>query len=910
MIPSGPQGYSGSVWRLGPYRLEPTNFRLERDGDPVPLQRRPFDLLLYLVAYRDRTVSREELLREVWGGVAVAPGAVSTAVYELRVALGDLERPPAERWIHTVRARGFRYRGPAKEVDPAEAGADPVPFVGRGSALSLLHRRIRDARDGHGGLLVVEGRAGMGKTRLVAELAGGLRDASLHTVGCEVGAPPLWPWTQLLGELAASPAALAPFDEPEPAGDRGAERPRLHFERVDAITAALSEAARTRPVVVVIEDLHWADPSSLSVLQSLAPRLATRPVLVVATERGEVDEGEAASSILHSSHVEKLRLEPLDVPDLYPVVGAVIGRVPSPELIGWMQQHGQGVPLMIRELAERIASEGEALVDVPKVAQRIFARRFDSLGEASRKAIGIAALCGIRFDAPLIETAAGDALASDRAWIREGLRAGVLVPVRGHPLRFAFRHALLREAAEGLLDPDEVPEWHRRIADAIERQRPDASGEALSRLARHSAASVVTAADAAGSLRHALKAARRAARVLDWTEVAVHTAHVLQWIDFVPPSRARDAQEIEAALLRCAAIASGSGHVEETEAWIERIRPLLERSGDARSRALAEGFRFANARCAGDHAVASACAERLASAEGLDEVASCWRVGLASLAGAFADATTDAAWGDALPASPRFLDFARHCGRDPGIDRLGLSAFAFWALGDDATAVGRADRAVTWAEQSGDTRGRIWALFLLCFLHELRRDWASLRRWGPEIDRASQRSGVSSWLGLGAGLRLWAEAREGADHRAALRQLGAILFERARASNTTLTSPIQLLASRVFHFAGDRARAEQAVLEGIAWSERTDECFLLAELHRQHGALLSGSGSALAARRRGLEVARAQPHRVSEIRAIADLVEDGTANAHDRARLVALQDACGATLGAREAGRLERALGA
>ena len=93
------------MWLLGSYRLDPTSFSLERDGQPVPLQRRPFDLLLFLVSHPGRVVSHDELLREVWGGVAVVRGAVSTAVYELRSALGDLERSPAERWIETVRGR-------------------------------------------------------------------------------------------------------------------------------------------------------------------------------------------------------------------------------------------------------------------------------------------------------------------------------------------------------------------------------------------------------------------------------------------------------------------------------------------------------------------------------------------------------------------------------------------------------------------------------------------------------------------------------------------------------------------------------------------------------------------------------------------------------------------------------------
>jgi len=895
------------VWKLGSHRLDPTAFTLECEGEPVALARRPFDLLLYLVVHRERVVSREELLREVWGGVAVVDGAVSTAVYELRAALGDPARPREERWIETVRGRGFRFRGPVKELDaPARlAPGDPSPFVGRGRALSTLRGRVADAAAGRGSALVVQGRAGMGKTRLVQELAGGLGEARLAAVQCEEGAPPLWPWSELMRGLADGEdrASAAGFEQAEDAVGPG--DPGLHFQRIAALHRCLEQASRARPLVLVIEDLHWADPSSLALLDAVSRKLGSLPVLLVATERSEADADGALRDGVEPLDVERLRLEPLSVLSLYGLVEALLHRVPSPELVGWIHRHGQGVPLMVRELTERIAEEGESLVDVPRIAQRLFARRFEALDPPTREALGVASLCGVRFDAPLVEAAAGEALGSDRAWIREGLRAGVLVAVGEHPLRFAFRHALLRDAAEGLLAATDVPGWHGRIADALERQRPDPKGAALSRLARHSAASAVERPDVEAPLRYGLLAARRAAGVLDWAEVASHASHVLGWIEFRPAGPERDAQEIEAALLRCAAIAYASGHVEETASLLERVAPLLERSADPRQRVLAEAFAMANARCAGDYAPARALAERASAVPGLEEVAACWRVVAASLAGELDAATQEPDWGDALPGEPRFHEFARLCGRDPGIDRLGLSAFAFWARGRDALAVSRAERAVTWAEDSGDARGRIWALFLLCTLHELRRDWGEVQRRAQEIDAASARGGVDSWLGFGSGMRLWAEARSRQQHGRSLGPLAAVLRDRARSSSTSLKSPLLLLASRVFEGCGDLEGAEGAARDAVAWSERSEERFLAPELHRQLGHVLgrrddAPAGAASASLRRAVEIARAQGHVVGELRGLADLAAAGEATGAESERLRALRDAHAATLGPRE----------
>jgi DNA-binding winged helix-turn-helix (wHTH) protein len=189
------------MWTIGPYRLDPASFALSRDGEPIELQRRPLDLLLYLIAHRGTVVTREELLAEVWGGLAVSEGALRTAVYEARTALGDLERAPRERWIETVRGRGFRFRGPAKRITEAVAARESAPFVGRRALLRELAGDIGRLSSGGGAIRVIEGVAGMGKTRLVQKATQEPSAAKVHTVYCERGAPPFWPWMQLVRGL-------------------------------------------------------------------------------------------------------------------------------------------------------------------------------------------------------------------------------------------------------------------------------------------------------------------------------------------------------------------------------------------------------------------------------------------------------------------------------------------------------------------------------------------------------------------------------------------------------------------------------------------------------------------------------------------------------------------------------------
>ncbi len=898
------------MWKLGEYEVAPTTFSLEREGVAVALQRRPFDVLLCLVAQRDRVVSRDELLDTVWKGVAVSAGAVSTAVHEVRAALGDLDRPRAARWIETVRGRGFRYRGPFELVESTSHPTERVPFVGRRDPMERIKQRFTRAEGGQGGMLLIEGAAGMGKTRLLLEIEKALPRWRFVTTHCEPDAPPLYPMlraVRILHELEAG-AVDAGLDELERLLGE-ASSSSSHAARVDAVSDLLRRRSRERPIAIVLEDLHWADHATLSLVEALALRLDPMRVLMVVSERTGDDPQNARHGLGSSPSCERLRLEPLSVRHLYPLCEAIIGRVPPPESIGRIEQASGGVPLIALELIEGLAAGEEDWGDVSGLARRVFATRFAALSAESRDAVGIAALCGFAFDAPLVEAAAGTTLPSDRAWIQEATRAGVVVGVAGHPLRFRFRHALLREAAEAMLDPADRSAWHGRIALALEQQHPEPTGRALSQLARHSAEAVVATGDLERPLRYGLLAARRAASVSDWSAVELHAGHALDWLEYAPPGPVRDRQEVDAVLLRCASIAWATGHVEETQALLDRIAPALARLDDARAWSTAEGFSFANARVSGRHARARESLARIVGVPELAEVAECWSVALAVLEGEFEKVSRAADWVATEQTSEAVLAYGRATGRDPGLDRLGLSAFAIWANGEDARAVAQAERAVAWAESSGDQRGRIWALFLLCMLHEFRHDWSALERWAPEIDQESRKSGVLSWLGLGTGLGLWARAQGAEDRTAPTGLLAGIILERARSTSTSMSSLLFLFSARAAAWCGELEDAAGAAREGIEFCQRGEEKFALAELYRCLAGIRLAEDERVAAAElldRGIEVAVGQGHRVSEIRSRIDRLSHGLSEdeAGDLERLRHLERHGSAAFGPSETRRL------
>lgn len=845
------------MWRLGDYRLDPGRFALSLAGRDLPLQRRPFDVLLYLVIHRDRVVPRAELLDEVWKGVSVSDGALSTAVHEIRAALGDLERSRQDRWISTVRGRGLRFIGPVVSEEKTGTPADLVPYVGRSEFVARL---VDGARNRAGSAVLVEGPAGMGKTRLLRELQQAWPEGLVEVAYCEPDGPPYWPWYQLVRQLedstgVSAEAGLGWLIEDVQA-DAGADS---FVGRVESIARALEYAARDRAIVFAIEDLHWADQASLSVLESIAPRAASLGVTLVATQRTGDEVAAVAHGLSESPFVERLRLEPLSVRHLFTVVESILGRVPEPELIDRIDRASGGNPLIARELASRIAADEASWSEIPKLAHRVFSRRFESLSPDTRLGLAVAALCGVEFDAPLVEAALGDALDRDRKWIREATVAGVIRSLQDHPLRFRFAHALLRDAAEGTLVAGEAASWHARIVDALEHQHVDPRGRALTQLARHSAAAAPMLDDLERPLRYALLAARRAANSLDWAAAGLHSGHALDWIEFRPASPERDRWEIEAALVRGAAIAWGTGHVEETEALLERIVPVVERAGDDDDRAVVEAFRFANARILGQHDRARESVVRIASIHALVPVAECWRVVLDVLEGRL---------GEALPAHERIQDdrerqslldrFARDCGRDPEIDRLAFAAFACWSRDRDADALVVGERAIDWAERRGDARGRIWATVNLCLLHELRQDWEALETRAPEIDRIARATGVSSWLGLGTGLASWARNNASMKRDASLERLASILHERAASTGTSRSGVLFLLAARIHLWGGDDGAAERSLRAGISVALRGGERFPLAEQLRLLATVFEARGEETDLRSKALEVAESQ----------------------------------------------------
>ncbi|MEU8844069.1 BTAD domain-containing putative transcriptional regulator [Streptomyces roseus] len=407
----------------------------------------------------------------------------------------------------------------AVRTPPATAGSETArPFLGRAGELRTAETAARAARAG-GGLLLVTGEAGAGKSAFLARFADRLAgDGWTVVVGrCPEyeGAPPAWAWVEALGALArqgppAAPAELAVLlHEPDaaPAATRD-EATAGRFRMHRAFAAWLSAAADGRPLAVLLEDLHRADGETLALLEAAAAVTGV-PLLTVACYRpAEVGDRLAKTlAQLAPRTPHRIALGGLPADAVATVVAAVCRTPASPDTVAAITARTGGNPFYVWESARLLDSESAlvALSDVPQGVRDVLRRRLALLPDAALAALRLVAVMGADTDAALLVEAAD----TDEETVLEGLDAALAADLLTEPGpgRVGFVHALVRDTVYTDLTGVRRARLHDRVAAVLRRHRPDD----LAALAHHFARSG-RSANAPLAVDYALRAAEQAER--------------------------------------------------------------------------------------------------------------------------------------------------------------------------------------------------------------------------------------------------------------------------------------------------------------------------------------------------------------------------------------------------------------
>jgi DNA-binding CsgD family transcriptional regulator len=428
--------------------------------------------------------------------------------------------------------------------------------VGREAELAALTADLDAAVGGHGGVVLVGGEPGIGKTRLAEELA-----AQATTRGAQVlwgrcwegeGAPAFWPWVQVVrGYIQTVDSAALAQDMGAGAADIAQVVPTIRerlpglpvpppvepeaarFRLFDSLAGFLRAAAGRRPLLLVLDDLHWADAPSLALLRFLSREPEGAGPLVVGIYRHtEVNPGQpllaTLADLTRRQHHRRLLLGGLGQREVASFVALVGGMDPAPEVAAAVHQQTDGNPFFVTEIVRLLASQGRLgaadvsgplLASLPEGVKAVVAERLGGLSDDCRQVLEVAAVLGRDFQLAVLQPAGG--LEADRLLelLEEAEAARVVSEVPGELGRWRFAHALVREVLYESLPAARRIRLHGRVGEALEALDVADPQPQLAELAHHFVAAA-PGGEVARAVRVTTAAGRRALELLAWEEAA------------------------------------------------------------------------------------------------------------------------------------------------------------------------------------------------------------------------------------------------------------------------------------------------------------------------------------------------------------------------------------------------------
>jgi DNA-binding winged helix-turn-helix (wHTH) protein len=575
---------SSPVAELSPFRLDPTNQCLWRrtgsgEEERILLTPTEFGVLDHLVEHAGQLVTHHQLLDAVWPGVAIEPQVVKNKIFHLRRLLED--EPKRPRYIETLPRRGYRFVGSLERstIGQLDGPAPGSRLVGRESVLAELWQGVHKASAGKVQVVFLTGEPGIGKTALADEfqrqVAASNRTVLLGQGQCVEGfgsKEAFYPVLEAVGQLCRGPDGARVVDTLAteaptwlvqfPALLTRQHRETLRQEILGAtrermlreICNALAAVSMRRPLVLVLEDLHWGDSSTLELISALARHRATARIMLVATYRPSEVAGstiplDALKRDLVARHLSReIVLPPLTNAEIaqYLAEGQSAATVPE-ELASLLHRQTEGNPLfMITVLAHMLNAglvvheEGgwrlrrpasEIAVQVPETLRQMIGAQIERLSAAEQRVLEVGAIAGMRFVAAISAPSAN----LDPGWFDECCDAlvrrdhivrlaGTLELPNGQVVqRYEFVHALYREVLYQRQAPARRAMLHRRGAERMEELFSANLDEVAPELAHHF--------DQGADGKRALKYLRRVAEVAGkqgaWDRAKANLEHAL-----------------------------------------------------------------------------------------------------------------------------------------------------------------------------------------------------------------------------------------------------------------------------------------------------------------------------------------------------------------------------------------------
>jgi class 3 adenylate cyclase/predicted ATPase len=798
-----------------------------------------------------------------------------------------------------------------------------TPLVGRESEVTLLLERWQQVKDGHGQVILLTGDAGIGKSRLVQVLKDHVAsephvrwecrsaEYSLNTalfplvdlfqriLQFETGDTPdekFGKLEQMLSQYRLpveesiqlfAPLLSVPLPEHHyPPLNLSPQRQRQ--KTLETLVAILQEDAERHPVLFIVEDLHWTDPTTLELLHLVLDQTPTASLLTVLTCRPTFQ-----LSWTHRSFLTEMSVTRLAQPQIKPMITYVAGGKTLPHVV--MQQiveRTDGVPLFVEEITKAILESGQLkVVDghyeligslstfaIPVTLQDSLMSRLDRL--MTGKVIAqLGATIGRQFSYALLQAVAQ----LNERTLQEELHRLVeaeIVYQRGLPPQatYVFKHALIQNAAYQSLLRSTRQGYHRRIAEVLVAQFPATAETQPELLAHHFTEAGLTEQ----AVHYWHQAAQRAVERSAHVEAIAHLRQGLEVLVTLPETLERRQREVDMLIALGASLiatkAYAAPEVGETYASARQLCQHLE--DPSQHFPVVRGlwnYHFVRA----EYQMAHALGEQLLTLaqhtqDSARLVAAHRALGATLLLLGAADvAHTHFAQGMALydPAQHRASVFQH--GEDSGVICQFYAAWALWYLGYPEQALARSQEAVPLAQQIRHPFSLGFALVFAAMVHQYRREVRAVQERAEAAIRLAQEQGFPHWMAQGSILRGWSLAQQG-QAQEGIEQIHQGLTA-WRATGAELARPYWLALLAEAHGTLGQPGAGLTVLtEALTHANTTGERWYEAELYRLKGELLlqqslDHQGEAEACFHRAMAIAQNQQAKSFELRAATSL---------------------------------------
>jgi DNA-binding winged helix-turn-helix (wHTH) protein/predicted ATPase len=931
---------------FGPFRLDLGDERLWRQDEVIRLTPKALSVLRCLVTEAGQLVTKERLLEAVWPDTAVSESTLSGCVRELRRALGDHARQP--QYIETVHGRGFRFISPVRqeateltrsESDGGRQVLAPPPvserrlLVGRESELERLHQWYARARAGTRQVGLITGEAGIGKTALLDAFVSEIAAASDVWVGhgqCidQYGSGEAYlPVLEALGRLgrgadgvslvrclqqyapswlAQMPGLVSPEVRQALQQTAGGVTPlRMLRELAEALEVVTTE----RLLVLVFEDLHWSDTSTLEWLSYVSRRRDAARLMILGTYRPveAIVRGHAlrrvTQEMLQHGGCEELVLDYLSESSVGRYLSQrFTGEGLPEELTRALHQRSNGNPLFLTAIVDDLVREsilqnlpGKAHeragftaleTHVPRSLRQLIEQQVEQLPRHEQEILEAASVAGAAFTTSLVAAGVDDAAERVEAVCMAWARRGQFVQVGGTEswpdgtvtACFSFIHALYQDGVYARVSPGRRVQLHRRLAERLESGYGERADELAALLALHYA----HGQDASRAVPYYHRAAQNALARNGYQEAIVQAQSGLALLTSLDDPDARCRFELGLQRVLGVALVAIKGYAApEVEQAFNRARELCQQAGETSDLffvlAGLRAFHLARA----EYQTALALSEQLLRlAQRLPDpmfrMGAHLHLGHTSLyLGALTRAQANFEQGLPLydARHPAIRNFA--VGLDSKVFCLANVALVLWLLGYPDQALSRSHEALSLARDLAQPFSLV-----LAHLHGSR-----IQAWRGDMDAAQDLQRVATTLATDHGITQrgaeitilggWLLAAQGqlSEGRALMHE-GLVTY-RATGSEARLSYHLGHLAE-TYRYDAQLQEGLTVLDEALGMVEQNQEVYYHAELHRLKGELLlvkEGKPNPQAEThfRRALDLARRQQARSLELRAAMNL---------------------------------------